>query len=105
MEINQIDERYKYVTDLRRLKTGFTHMNKPTIDKIPYISHNVWLTNPSNPREMLDQNDGSTENKGYHHHMNITRTSLKQYNFTTILWTNSISSIPKTKQWADSLGI
>ena len=76
MEINQIDERYKNVTDLRRLKTAFAHMDKPTLDKIPYISHNIWLTNPFNPREMLDQND-STDNVGYHHHMNITRTTLK----------------------------
>ena len=54
MEVNQIDERYDYATSPRRLKTAFTHIDKPIEDKIPYISHYVWLTNPNKPREMVD---------------------------------------------------
>jgi hypothetical protein len=76
-------------------------MDEPTEDKIPYTTHYVWLTNPSQPKEMTDMID-STENIGYSHHIRITMNTLKKYNFKTYLWTNSITSLPKTKEWAES---
>jgi len=47
-------ELYRNATDPRRLKTEFKKIDKPSIDKIPYISHAIWITNPDKPREMLD---------------------------------------------------
>ncbi|CDW71622.1 UNKNOWN [Stylonychia lemnae] len=104
LETIGIDERFKHVVSPERLKTGFKHMDKPSQDQIPYVSHHVWLTNPKNPKEMLSQTDGY-HLIGYDFHLNVTYTTLTKHNFTTYLWTNKIDAIPETQKWAQKQGI
>ncbi|CDW86179.1 UNKNOWN [Stylonychia lemnae] len=103
LNANGFDKTYHSTVDINRYKEGFKHIYIPTDDKIPYITHMVWLTHSDHPKEMIRQVD--LKQKGYEFHLNVTIKTLKKYNFTITLWVNSVELIPRTKQWADTNGI
>lgn len=49
-----VDEMFEYVKWENQARR-YENETLPTDYKIPFISHAIWVTNPANPKEMLDK--------------------------------------------------
>ena len=74
---------------INKLMYGNVNLKPCVKQKIPLISHHIWLTNPGNPKEISDIDFMELENS-------INVMDKKNITWSHILWTNNAGLIPKT---------
>lgn len=78
---------------ITRIKNFYINYNKKieVTETIPIVSHHMWFTNPSSPREIREEDLSNLMNK-----IKLLDDQNNQ-NWKHIFWTNCISCIPNTK--------
>jgi len=88
----------KFQSEAKKHQDLFENDHSKEDIRIPHISHHVWFTDPENPFELKWVEQNILRRK-------IAVLNNRNGQWRSILWTNTISGIPKTVELAKSLGM
>ena len=99
----EVDDMLEY-TKWENTAKRYSEIQKPLDQRIPYISHAIWVVNPKKPRELRDKIESAIVEPYLASYKVLDSLGVK---WTHYVWTNYLDQnlIPETVQLFNSMGV